>query len=236
MAGRRNDFHSTRAWRRLALQVVAEEPVCWLRLPGCTSRSTSADHIIPVSTRPDLALVRSNCRGACKSCNTRRHTTPVEQLGHLRRMTEDQWRDNKRVKFNFRERERRQGIPRSQSQTATTFFNPPPPPSCAQCGTPCPKGRHKYSSDDCHTATDNKRALEQTAAKTATKECPLCGTTYTTTSTTKLYCSTACNAETNARRARDQYRMQQGLPVDPNKPTRPWLLHRRQNTPQEAYP
>ena len=72
------------AWKTLALQVVREEPICWLRLPGCTIRSTTADHIIPVSRRPDLLLVRANCRGACRSCNTRRHSLPVSQLPALR--------------------------------------------------------------------------------------------------------------------------------------------------------
>jgi 5-methylcytosine-specific restriction endonuclease McrA len=71
-------------WRLLALRVVREEPVCWLRLPGCTIRSTTADHIIPVSQRPDLLLVRANCRGACRSCNTARHSLPVSQLPALR--------------------------------------------------------------------------------------------------------------------------------------------------------
>jgi 5-methylcytosine-specific restriction endonuclease McrA len=72
------------AWKTLARQVVREEPICWLRLPGCTIRSTTADHIIPVSQRSDLLLVRANCRGACRPCNTQRHSTPVSQLPALR--------------------------------------------------------------------------------------------------------------------------------------------------------
>ncbi len=40
---------STRAWRRLRAEVIKAEPSCWLRLPGCTHISTTADHIIPVS-------------------------------------------------------------------------------------------------------------------------------------------------------------------------------------------
>jgi 5-methylcytosine-specific restriction endonuclease McrA len=71
-------------WKTLALQVVREEPICWLRLPGCTVRSTTADHIIPVSQRRDLLLVRANCHGACRSCNTQRHSLPVSQLPALR--------------------------------------------------------------------------------------------------------------------------------------------------------
>jgi len=65
-------FRSQKPWRKLAAQVRAEEPMCWLRLPGCTIRSTTADHIIPAAIRPELALVRSNIRGACHSCNSKR--------------------------------------------------------------------------------------------------------------------------------------------------------------------
>ena len=72
------------AWKTLARQVVRDEPLCWLRLPGCTIRSTSADHIVPLTVAPQLALVRSNCRGACRSCNTKRHSLPVSQLPALR--------------------------------------------------------------------------------------------------------------------------------------------------------
>ncbi len=71
------DPRSSRAWRRLRDRVVREEPVCRLQLPGvCTYWSTTADHIVPVAQRPDLALVRSNCRGACSACNWKRGATP----------------------------------------------------------------------------------------------------------------------------------------------------------------
>jgi 5-methylcytosine-specific restriction endonuclease McrA len=80
--GRRiRDPRSTQAWRRLAKQAAREEPVCWLRFPGvCTGASTTGDHVIPVTIRPDLALIRSNVRGACEPCNTARRNTPVEAL------------------------------------------------------------------------------------------------------------------------------------------------------------
>lgn len=68
----------TQEWRRLAKQVCAEEPICWLRLACCTTRSTTGDHVIPLSTRPDLALVRSNVRGACRPCNNKRGHLPPE--------------------------------------------------------------------------------------------------------------------------------------------------------------
>ena len=75
---------STRAWRRLRAEVIKAEPSCWLRLPGCTHISTTADHIIPVSVRPDLRMVRANCRGACRHCNYKRGHLPVSQLDQLR--------------------------------------------------------------------------------------------------------------------------------------------------------
>lgn len=75
------DPRSTQAWRRLAKQAAREEPVCWLQFPGvCTGASTTGDHVIPVTVRPDLALVRSNVHGACGPCNTARRNTPVEAL------------------------------------------------------------------------------------------------------------------------------------------------------------
>lgn len=75
------DPRNTRAWRRLRDQVIAEEPTCRLAFPGiCTTVSTTADHIKPVSVRPDLALVRTNLRGACQPCNEARRTVPDEAL------------------------------------------------------------------------------------------------------------------------------------------------------------
>ena len=65
-------FRMQRRWRELAAQVRREEPVCWLRLPGCTGVSTTANHIIPAAVRPELAHTRSNLRGACRNCNSRR--------------------------------------------------------------------------------------------------------------------------------------------------------------------
>ena len=78
------DPRNTRAWQKLATQVVLEEPVCWLQLPGCTIRSTTADHIIPPLQASHLAMVRSNLRGACKHCNSSRQDTPIDQLDGIR--------------------------------------------------------------------------------------------------------------------------------------------------------
>jgi 5-methylcytosine-specific restriction endonuclease McrA len=75
------DPRQTRAWTRLRDQVIGEEPTCRLRFPTiCTTISTTADHIIPVSSRPELALERTNCRGACRPCNEARRNVPDSAL------------------------------------------------------------------------------------------------------------------------------------------------------------
>ena len=74
------DAWHTRAARRLRDQVIREEPTCRLRLDGCTGLSTTVDHIIARSKRPDLVLVRSNLQGACAKCNYKRGRDPIEEL------------------------------------------------------------------------------------------------------------------------------------------------------------
>lgn len=77
----RLDPRHTRAWRKLRDLVVEEEPTCRLRFPRiCTLISTTADHIIPVTERPDLVLERTNLRGACGPCNDARRNVPDEAL------------------------------------------------------------------------------------------------------------------------------------------------------------
>ncbi len=54
-------------------------------LPGiCSVRSTTADHIIPWRTAPDLRYTRFNLRGACAPCNLRRGNLPVSRIPALR--------------------------------------------------------------------------------------------------------------------------------------------------------
>lgn len=64
-------------WKKLREQVIAEEPLCRLRLDRCTVRSDTADHIIPVRDRPDLKYCRANLRGSCQSCNQARGCRPL---------------------------------------------------------------------------------------------------------------------------------------------------------------
>lgn len=75
----------TYAWKQLAKQVIREEPLCWMQLPGiCTRLSTTADHLHPASVRPELALARWNLKGACKACNDKRGNRPVSEIPKVR--------------------------------------------------------------------------------------------------------------------------------------------------------
>ena len=60
-------YTSSRAYRRLRLQVLTEEPGCRL----CPNPSVEVDHLIPFTVRPDLAEVRSNLRALCHGCHAR---------------------------------------------------------------------------------------------------------------------------------------------------------------------
>jgi 5-methylcytosine-specific restriction endonuclease McrA len=80
-----NSRGGSRAWRRLRARVLAEQPSCQIRLPGCTGRSEVADHIIPKRYRPDLVLRRENVQGACRACNSRKGSRTRAQAGAARR-------------------------------------------------------------------------------------------------------------------------------------------------------
>lgn len=84
MSSAPGDPRNTAAWRRLRRLVLDEEPYCKLSLIGCTLVSTTADHIITVKERPDLALIRSNVQGACQGCNYRRNKRAIDEIDHLR--------------------------------------------------------------------------------------------------------------------------------------------------------
>lgn len=75
---------SNSRWQRLRAQVLIEEPTCRIQLPGvCTVASDTVDHIVPRSVDPTLTMVRSNLRGACRSCNSSLGNGGVRGL-HLR--------------------------------------------------------------------------------------------------------------------------------------------------------
>ena len=66
-----------RAWQRLRALKLEADPFCEIRT-HCANRSithqaaTEVDHIISIRERPDLRLVLSNLRSACKSCHSAR--------------------------------------------------------------------------------------------------------------------------------------------------------------------
>ena len=60
---------ATYAWRKLRAQVLNEEPMCRIKLSGCTGVAKVVDHILPVRTHPHLEYERANLQGACASCN-----------------------------------------------------------------------------------------------------------------------------------------------------------------------
>ena len=53
-------------WQRIRDQVLAEEPVCRLRLPGCIVISATVDHILARAFGGTND--RHNLRGLCRNC------------------------------------------------------------------------------------------------------------------------------------------------------------------------
>ena len=51
----------------LRTQVLEDEPECRYRYPGCTVKSTVADHIVPL--RLGGETVRENLAGCCRHCH-----------------------------------------------------------------------------------------------------------------------------------------------------------------------
>lgn len=72
-------------WQKLREVVLVEEPICMETKPDgglCLMPTTEADHLIPIEQAPELRLVRSNLKGKCKSCHSRR--TRRDQMKGLR--------------------------------------------------------------------------------------------------------------------------------------------------------
>jgi len=59
------NFYGTQAWRRLAAECIARQPVC--ATPGCGEASRHADHITPRAQGGADAL--GNLRALCIRCH-----------------------------------------------------------------------------------------------------------------------------------------------------------------------
>lgn len=70
---------STRRWRAVRARVIRRDPLCQLGLPGCTTVSTTADHIVPFARGGDLYDM-SNLRGACFPCNRKKSDRLDEEI------------------------------------------------------------------------------------------------------------------------------------------------------------
>ena len=71
------------AWTAIAKRVVAEEPTCHWGFPGCTERSTEADHLTPKALGGSDDP--SNLVGSCASCNHKRGSSLGGQVTKARR-------------------------------------------------------------------------------------------------------------------------------------------------------
>jgi 5-methylcytosine-specific restriction endonuclease McrA len=65
---RRTDRYGN-GWAALSKAIIARDPECQLKLPGCTEISTTADHIVSVS-RGGPTHDPENLQGACGHCNS----------------------------------------------------------------------------------------------------------------------------------------------------------------------
>ncbi len=65
------------------LKVLELEPTCHWRFPGCTVRSTTADHVAALAEGGSNEL--SNLVGACEPCNRRRGASLGGQVTKRRR-------------------------------------------------------------------------------------------------------------------------------------------------------
>jgi 5-methylcytosine-specific restriction protein A len=73
-------------WRILRDEVLARDPECQIRGPGCSRVSTVADHRVPVAEGGSDLL--ENLQGACRPCHLRK--TNVEgHRGNRRKANRD---------------------------------------------------------------------------------------------------------------------------------------------------
>jgi 5-methylcytosine-specific restriction endonuclease McrA len=84
-------IYADRRWPWLSRQVRAEEPLCRLKLPGCTVVTEVADHVRPHRGDERLAFDRDNLQGACRACNSRKGTRRTPGAGVKRSEARDRF-------------------------------------------------------------------------------------------------------------------------------------------------
>ena len=75
-------------WNKLRASVLQEQPLCQdCEDHGITNPDDlELDHIIPITERPDLRLVRANLRMRCKACHQRK-----TNMDEKRQWTSEEW-------------------------------------------------------------------------------------------------------------------------------------------------
>jgi 5-methylcytosine-specific restriction endonuclease McrA len=66
----RQAAYTSSEYQRNRKLVIEREPICHWRFPGCTFKSTTADHLLSLSKGGGNDL--ANLVGACNRCNERR--------------------------------------------------------------------------------------------------------------------------------------------------------------------
>jgi 5-methylcytosine-specific restriction protein A len=73
------------AWRRLRLVVLAEEPLCrFCQTRGLVVAASEVDHVVPISIRADLRLVRANLRPLCRPSHAALTASGIQRRGGSR--------------------------------------------------------------------------------------------------------------------------------------------------------
>jgi len=77
-------FYNSTAWKKLRAYKRAADPLC----EDCLARGDmtpmrDVDHVVPLMTRPDLALVTENLRSLCKRCHAAKRRGAPRGLGEV---------------------------------------------------------------------------------------------------------------------------------------------------------
>ncbi len=73
MQGTNNPFYSSQAWRDARAECRRRAGNRCEQCGNPCHANGRVDHRVPISERPDLALVQSNLRLLCPTCDNRRH-------------------------------------------------------------------------------------------------------------------------------------------------------------------